>query len=106
MKKLLTLFLLLSSLVTVAQAAEGKPHKVTLNWDAPAADKSRPHVVGYNVYRSDTEKGKYTAIARKVTARTYIDTKVESGHTYFYRVTSVDASGKESTAAVTKATIP
>jgi fibronectin type 3 domain-containing protein len=106
MKKLLTLFLLLSSLLATAQATQSKPHKVTLKWDAPAADKSRPHVVGYNVYRSDTEKGKYTAIARKITAHTYIDSKVQSGHTYYYRVTSVDVSGRESTAATTTATIP
>jgi len=106
MKRFLTLFLLLALLPANTQVTNNKPHKVTLKWNVPAAGASKEPVVGYNVYRSEEEHGKYTAIASKVTALTYIDTNVKSGHTYYYRVTSVDARGRESTAITTKATIP
>ena len=106
MRKFLPLFLLLLLLPANAQVAQKKPHTVTLKWNAPPVGTSTERVIGYNVYRSEEEHGKYTVIARKVTAQTYTDADLKFGHTYYYRVTSVAASGRESTAAVTKATIP
>jgi len=56
--------------------------------------------------RSEKENSHYDLIAKKVNALTYVDTAVQSGHTYYYKVTSRDAKGRESTAATTKATVP
>ena len=105
MRNGLVLLLLACLIPGVSQAQQQKKHSVTLKWNAPVA-KAGGKIVGYNVYRSDTENGHYVAIARKVSALTYTDTQVQSAHTYYYRVTSMDAKGQESTAATTKATVP
>lgn len=88
-----------------ATQAEQRKHRVTLKWDVPAG-RSGKRVVGYNVYRSDKENGPYGLIAGEVSALTYVDTTVQSGHTYYYKVTSIDAKGRESRAAMSKATVP
>jgi fibronectin type 3 domain-containing protein len=88
-----------------AQAPQPKPHKVTLKWNAPA-DHSGPAAVGYNIYRSEHKGGPYAAIAKRVQSLTYTDAKVRSGHTYYYKVASVAADGRESTAATIKAAVP
>ncbi|MFZ3211794.1 MAG: fibronectin type III domain-containing protein [Terriglobales bacterium] len=103
---LLTLFLSLSLLPAKAQVADNKPHRATLTWNAPAAGATKAHVVGYNVYRAEKEGGEYRLVAKKVTALTYTDTNVKPKHTYYYKVTSVDARGQESIASTAKATIP
>jgi fibronectin type 3 domain-containing protein len=103
---LLTLFLLLSLLPAKAQGADKNPHRATLTWDAPAKGSTKEPVVGYNVYRAEKEAGEYKLIAKKVTALTYTDTNVKSKHTYFYKVTSVDARGQESIASTAKAVVP
>jgi hypothetical protein len=73
-------------------AAASKPHSVTLNWDASASKVS-----GYNVYRSTTSGSGYIKLnASLVTVTSYTDTSVQSGSTYFYVTTSVDANGVES----------
>jgi len=100
------LLLLLPLVPARAQVADNKTHKATLTWDAPAKGSSKEPVVGYNVYRADKESGEYKLIAKKVTALTYTDTNVKSKHTYYYKVTSVDARGQESIASTTKASIP
>ena len=87
-----------------AAQAQQKKHTVTLKWNAPAG-RSGKRIVGYNVYRSDRENGPYSLIAGEVSALTYIDPTVQSGHTYYYEVTSVDAKGRESRAAMSKATV-
>jgi len=102
------LILLLSAclLSTVAQPQQqNKKKSVTLKWNAPVA-RAGETVVGYNIYRSDKENGNYGLMAEKIKELTYVDTSVQSGHTYYYRVTSVDTKGGESTAATTKATVP
>ncbi|MFZ3214197.1 MAG: trypsin-like peptidase domain-containing protein [Terriglobales bacterium] len=81
-----------------------KKLSVTLRWNAPRRGGTK--VVGYNIYRSDEENGPYGLIAEEVSALKYVDKTVQSGHTYYYRVTSMDAWGRESTAATTKATLP
>jgi hypothetical protein len=70
-------------------------YQVQLTWDAPAS--STDAVVSYNVYRS-TSGGSYQKLNTAVnTPTTYTDTTVTDGSTYNYEVTSVDASGVEST---------
>ena len=91
--------------LAAGQTAQPKPHKVTLKWNSPAAS-SVPAAVGYNIYRSEHKDGPYEVIAKRVQSPTYTDTKVRSGHIYYYKVTSVAANGKESTAATTTAKVP
>ena len=67
-------------------------HTVHLNWNA-----STGQVVGYRVYRSETSGGSFAPLnGTAIPAVTYDDATVTSGTTYYYVVTSVDASGNES----------
>lgn len=69
-----------------------KAHSVDLKWKA-----SPSVVVGYNVYRADKSDGPYRKLnSSPVRETNYKDTTVQAGHTYFYRVTAVDAKGGES----------
>ena len=111
MKRVLFLWLLVCLLPVAVRAEQKetaepqKKHSVTLKWDAPVT-RAGGKVVGYKVYRSDKENGHYRLIAQKVRALTYVDTTVQSGHTYYYRVSSMDAKERESTPATIKATVP
>ncbi|HYY69059.1 MAG TPA: hypothetical protein VE734_04955 [Terriglobales bacterium] len=67
-------------------------HSVTLSWNG-----STSTVVGYNIYRSTVAGGPYTMINTALNAPTnYTDFTVQSGKTYFYVTTAVDASNNES----------
>ena len=90
--------------VGLACRAEG-PHSVTLSWQPPKLPVGAS-VVGYNVYRR-TGDGGFVKIATKVSGPPYEDRLVISGRTYFYAVTAVDQSGRESRLSEsTQATIP
>jgi hypothetical protein len=97
---------LLSGGVTVSSNAANSPatvtlsgtgvqpvtHSVTLTWTA-----STSVVSGYNVYRSSVSGGPYTKLnSAPVAPTTYVDSTVQASTTYFYVVTSVDASNVES----------
>ncbi len=72
--------------------AKPKAHSVDLKWKA-----SPSVVVGYNVYRADKSDGPYRKLnSSPVRETNYKDTTVQADHTYFYRVTAVDAKGGES----------
>jgi len=67
-------------------------HSVSLSWIASASS-----VVGYNTYSSTQAGGPYTKMTNgPVAATSYTDSAVQSGSTYFFVVTSVDASNVES----------
>jgi hypothetical protein len=70
-----------------------QPHSVDLMWDP-----SRSHdVVGYNVYRSNTDGGPYTRINQVPDPHTaYTDNSVIGGATYYYVSTAVSENGQES----------
>ncbi len=54
-------------------------------------------MVGYNVYRSTMPGGPYTKINSSLDPSTlYTDSTVQSGQTYSYVSTAVDATGMES----------
>jgi fibronectin type 3 domain-containing protein len=74
---------------------ETQPHSVTLNWQGPRPEPTVA-VVGYNLYRSTTAGTQYVRIATRVSGPPYEDRLVNSGRTYFYVVTAVDQSGRES----------
>lgn len=67
-------------------------HFVDLDWDA-----STSTVDGYRVYRSSQSGAGYQPITTSPVAGTsFTDSNVQSGQTYFYVVTAVDAQGIES----------
>jgi hypothetical protein len=67
-------------------------HTVTLNWDA-----STSSVAGYRAYRATTSGGPYTPLNSAANPQTsYTDSTVQSGTTYYYVVTAVDADTVES----------
>jgi hypothetical protein len=66
-------------------------HTVGLNWDPSTSD-----VVGYYVYRALAD-GTYVKInSAPVVVTDYTDTNIQSGQTYTYVVTAVDADNVES----------
>lgn len=71
------------------------PHSVTLNWKAPPASTG-VKISGYNIYRSTTSGGPYVKLASGVPAPPYEDRLVTSGRTYFYVVTALDQTRRES----------
>jgi hypothetical protein len=76
----------------VGQNGASRPHSVDLKWKASVS-----RVIGYNVYRSETDGEPYIKLtSAPVRATNYTDRSVQSGHTYFYAVTAVDSRGKES----------
>jgi len=74
---------------------KSKPHSVTLTWVTPAPVRGMS-VVGYNVYRRSKTEKKYTKIASGVPGPPYEDHNVVSGKAYFYTVTALDKTGRES----------
>src|SRR5437773_889263 len=73
-------------------AAVAVTHTVALSWIA-----STSVVSGYNVYRSIVSGSGYVRInSLLVSAFVYTDTSVQSGTTYYYVTTAVDANGNES----------
>jgi len=67
-------------------------HSVSLSWE-PGDHEA----VGYNVYRGTASGGPYQKINSALDASTnYTDYTVESGTTYYYVATEVNAQGEES----------
>ena len=75
-------------------AALGTSGLVTLAWD------NMPRTASYNLLRSTTAGGPYTAIATGLAAHSYNDTTVVNGTKYYYRVVSVNAYGTAQSAEV------
>jgi len=72
---------------------------VSLSWAAPSANGGSA-IIGYNVYRGLSSAGE-TLLASGVATRSYLDTAVTDGTTYYYEVTAVNGLGEgpRSTAA-------
>jgi glycosidase len=65
--------------------------EVGLAWDAV------PGAVGYNLYRSPVSGGGYVLVnSSPLGGTSYTDSGLQNGKTYFYVVTSLDATGNES----------
>src|SRR5262249_9322823 len=96
-----------SGSVSIASNASGSPatvtlsgtgvapqiqHSIALTWGA-----STSTVAGYNVYRSTVSGGSYSRLnSTIVVGVSFSDPSVQSGQTYYYTATSVNASGSES----------
>lgn len=66
--------------------------QVALAWTA-----STSQVVGYNAYRSTQSNGSYTLLNNGlITGTSYMDQTAQSGVTYYYVTTAVNAQGLES----------
>ena len=67
-------------------------HTVALNWGA-----SPSSVAGYNIYRSSVSGSSYAKLnSSLVGGVSFTDSNVQTGQTYYYVATSVDANGNES----------
>lgn len=64
-------------------------NKIMLSWDP------QKNIKEYNIYRSQTEQGKYDLIAT-TSGTSYTDNINESGKVYFYKVSGVDDTNLES----------
>ncbi|HTZ48963.1 MAG TPA: choice-of-anchor D domain-containing protein [Verrucomicrobiae bacterium] len=96
-----------SGSVTVTSSANGSPAKITLSGTGASGTSpqsvtlswaaSTSTVSGYNVYRSTSSGSGYSKLnSGLVSGVSYSDTTVQSGTTYYYVVTAVNASGQES----------
>ena len=75
-----------SAIVTVLP-----PHSVSLTW-MPSSSSG----VSYDVYRGTVSGGPYSLLKSGVISTAYTDSNVQSGSTYYYVTTAVDASGLQS----------
>jgi hypothetical protein len=68
-------------------------HSVDLSWNASTSTS----IAGYNVYRGTTTSGPFSRVNSALdVSMSYIDGTVQSGQTYYYVTTAVDALGVES----------
>jgi hypothetical protein len=82
-----------SALETASGSGATIQHTVNLWWNASTSSS----ISGYNVYRGPSPTGPFSRINPAVnTALSYSDSAVQSGTTYYYVTTAVDASGAES----------
>jgi Abnormal spindle-like microcephaly-assoc'd, ASPM-SPD-2-Hydin len=95
-----------NSPVTVALSGTGvasSTHSVALSWSS-----SGSAVAGYNVYVSPSSAGPYSLLnSSPVPSTSFVDTNVQAGDTYYFRITSVSSSYQESApSAAVQAVIP
>ena len=89
--------------ITVGSATQDS---LTIAWD------SVTNVVGYQVYRSDTETGYYIHVGNDIIFTTYIDTYLTPGTTYWYKVSAYtinsygEGEGGDLSDAVSGTTLP
>jgi fibronectin type 3 domain-containing protein len=77
-------------------------HSVSISWQP----SSSSGVTSYNVYRSVVSGGPYARVGN-VNTSSFTDSSVKAGTTYFYVVTSLNASQVESAvSAEIKTTVP
>lgn len=93
-------------MVTIQLSGQGiaaARHSATLTWS-----ESDATVVSYNAYRSNSADGQFAKLnTSPITQLNFTDSTVQSGQTYSWMVTSVDAGGNESDPSATvSATIP
>jgi len=95
-----------SAVVSLSGTGTAVQHQVTLNWNGPT-DSPVP-VSGYNVYRSPSGGTAFQRLNSTSDSQTsYADQAVQSGSSFTYYVTSVDAAGTESVPSnQTTVTIP
>jgi len=82
-----------SATETVSGSGATIQHFVSLSWNPSTS----PSVAGYNVYRGTADTGPYSKVNPALNSSlNYSDSAVQSGQTYYYVTTAVDAAGVES----------
>ena len=79
--------------------AESREASVALSWVAPTDIDN--DLDGYLVYRRDAATEKWNVIARRITSTHFVDNTCRQGHSYFYKVKSIDKSDNLSDASET-----
>jgi fibronectin type 3 domain-containing protein len=74
---------------------------VILSWNAPS-DTGGGNIIGYNVYRSTSRTGEYTAF--RVSGTSYLDYGLANGQTFYYKVAAVIEEGEGKMSDVVAAT--
>lgn len=74
--------------------------QVNLKWGAITG------ATGYNLKRSSTSGGPYTAIAANTGSVSYVDSSVTAGSTYYYVVSSLNATGESANSNQVSAILP
>jgi len=81
-----------SSPATPVPSPGSGPDSVALAWNPSSSS-----VVGYNVYRGTQSGGPYAKLNSSVLSNTnYLDSNTQSGTTYYYVSTAVNAANEES----------
>jgi fibronectin type 3 domain-containing protein len=90
--------------VTVTPSQGSGPPHVDLSW----AINNQTDLLGYNVYRGDAESNRGARLnASPLITPVFRDDSVVRGKQYFYRVTTIDKSGNESSpSAPVAVTVP
>jgi hypothetical protein len=69
-----------------------KTYTVALRWDA-----STSKVSGYNIYRAETSRGRYSKLNSRLDEDTdYVDRTVSANRSYYYVTRAVNSRGQES----------
>ncbi|MBD5464728.1 MAG: PKD domain-containing protein, partial [Lachnospiraceae bacterium] len=71
--------------------AEGGEGCAKLTWDLNTEEDLK----GYKIYRAEEESGVSTVLCPLSATKNYVDSQVEEGRTYIYRVAAVDIAGNE-----------
>ena len=92
----------LPSLSLAGSGTQAVSHSATLNWN------DTQQVSGYNVYRGTTSGGPYSTklTSSPISTPDYVDVTVQSGATYYYVATAVDANGESGYSNQAAAVIP
>lgn len=73
--------------------------EIQLSWQAGSSAES------YNILRDSTSGGPYSQLVTGVTETQFVDSDVSTGETYYYVVTSVNASGESGNSVEAAATV-
>jgi hypothetical protein len=77
--------------------------KTTSNWGA----NTEADLAGYAIHCATSASGPFTRLnASLLSTRSYVDTAVSNGTTYWYRVTALDTAGNESAPSATVSATP
>lgn len=84
----------------ISASANNTTSQITVSWTAVSGATS------YDVYRSTSSSGTYTRLGTEPTTTgvSYINTGLASGATYYYKVTSLNASGESAASSAVSAT--